>query len=299
MSLNACELCTSLDKHSIMKVTIDPKAGFCGGVKRAIKMVEKALQKGDRIFVRGELIHNPREMDRLKEMGLEMCNDFNSNRCKSMFIRTHGESPDIYDKSKQLHIEIIDATCKNVRRSQEIIADAAGERRKIYIFGKKHHPEVIGLLGYCNGNGIVLQNAEDFKRAEIEDKPSLLIPQTTADPDIFEALKRKMEMSISDLKVYNAICPFVSHREKELKEFAASCDALVFIGGKHSSNTAVLFSVCKMVNPHSFFVEKPEELPLKELGDFETIGISGSASTPMWQIEEIAEILKKEIPVIK
>jgi 4-hydroxy-3-methylbut-2-enyl diphosphate reductase len=86
----------------------------------------------------------------------------------------------------------------------------------------------------------------------------------------------------------------VSHREQELLDFAKSCEAVVFIGGKHSSNTAVLFASCSSVNRNSFFVEKPEELPIDELRRYNSIGVSGSASTPMWQLEEIAdEIIKR------
>lgn len=278
-----------------MKVVIDPQAGFCGGVKRAIKMVEEALREGDDTFVRGELIHNPREMERLCSLGLEICSEIDIISCKSMFIRTHGETPKIYQQANGAGIEIIDATCRNVRRSHKIIAQAASEKRRIYIFGKRHHPEVIGLMGYCGGNGMVLQSLEDVKLELIEDAPSLLIPQTTADPDKFEVLRLKMEDIISNLRIYNAICPFVSHREKELREFAKAVDALVFIGGKHSSNTAILFAVCREVNPNSFFVEKPVELPLEELSRFETIGVSGSASTPMWQLEEIADTIQTNI----
>ncbi|NQS97187.1 MAG: 4-hydroxy-3-methylbut-2-enyl diphosphate reductase [candidate division Zixibacteria bacterium] len=278
-----------------MNVVIDPKAGFCGGVKRAIKMVEKALKEGDEIFVRGELIHNPREMERLCSLGLEICGEIDGVSCKSMFIRTHGETPNIYRQANSAGIEIIDATCKNVRRSQKIIAQAVKEKRKIYIFGKEYHPEVIGLLGYCGGNGKVLQSIEEVIPEFIENVPSLLIPQTTADPDKFEALRLKMVDIVSILQVYNAICPFVSQRESELQEFAKSIDALIFIGGRHSSNTTVLFAVCKEVNPNSFFVEKPEELPLEELSQFEAIGISGSASTPMWQLEETAATILEKI----
>jgi 4-hydroxy-3-methylbut-2-enyl diphosphate reductase len=140
---------------------------------------------------------------------------------------------------------------------------------------------------------VVIEKVEEFS-LNTEDIPSLLIPQTTADPLKFAELQSKMSTVISDLKVYNAICPFVSKREKELRNFAKSCDAIIFVGGAHSSNTAVLFSVCKQVNPNSFFVEKPEDLPGEKLSQFELIGVSGSASTPMWQLEEIAEVISQK-----
>ena len=272
------------------RIIIDPRAGFCGGVKRAILLVQDSLKNGGEIFVRGELIHNQREMERLARNGLRITPEVDTVSGKAMFIRTHGETPDIYRKAEELGLEVIDATCRNVKKSQEVIASATGENRKIYIFGKMNHPEVIGLCGYCKDNGTVIQTVDDLN-SEIEDVPSLLIPQTTADPDKFEKVKNYLAEKISDLEVYNAICPFVSHREEELRTFAKSVDAIVFVGGKQSSNTAVLFSVCKSVNPNSYFVDRPAELSIDELKKFNTIGVSGSASTPMWQLEEIANYI--------
>ncbi len=276
------------------KIIIDPDAGFCGGVKRAIMMVERSLESKTDVFVRGELIHNQREMRRLELIGLKLSPEVDKTSADAMFIRTHGESPEIYRRAKQLGLKIIDATCKNVRRSQKVIEKAAKEGRKIYIFGKRRHPEVIGLFGYCQGKGMIIHSIDDVND-NIEDKPSLLIPQTTAHPDRFEAVRQRLSQRIGDLQVYYAICPFVSHREEELRRFAAAMDAIVFVGGKHSSNTAVLFAVCQQVNENSFFIDNPEELRLEELSRFDVIGISGSASTPMWQLKEIARIIEEKI----
>jgi 4-hydroxy-3-methylbut-2-enyl diphosphate reductase len=232
-------------------------------------------------------------MERLSKMGLNISQDLDSSEEQTIFVRTHGEIPETYKRAQERGIKIIDATCVNVRHSQEVIALEAEVGRRIYIFGKRKHPEVIGLLGYCRGNGVVIENPDEI--SDIPNIPSLLIPQTTADPQKFQKLRQKMTELIADLKVYNAICPFVAKREKELKRFAKTCDAIIFVGGKHSSNTAVLFAVCKSVNPNSYYVESPYELPLTELNNFTTIGISGSASTPMWQLQEIANFLQKQI----
>jgi 4-hydroxy-3-methylbut-2-enyl diphosphate reductase len=282
---------------SKIKIVVDPKAGFCGGVKRAIKLVERELNSGNEIFARGELIHNEREMKRLYEKGLKVCEELDSSPCQTLFIRTHGEAPETYHKSEDLGVDLIDATCRNVRRSQEIISKNADEGRNIYIFGKKRHPEVIGLLGYCKGKGMVFQNAEDISTM-VDNVPSLLIPQTTADPFKFEAARKKLNELITDLEVYNAICPFVSQRDEELFKFASEYNAVVFVGGKHSSNTAVLFEVCKKSNPNSFFAEYQEELPYDKLMKFKSIGISGSASTPMWQLEEIAKAIRTKTALL-
>jgi 4-hydroxy-3-methylbut-2-enyl diphosphate reductase len=277
-----------------ISIIIDPKAGFCGGVKRAMNMVQKEFDSGREVFVRGELIHNQREMERLYRQGLKICHDLNSKPCQTLFIRTHGEAPQIYRKAHKSAIQVIDATCKNVRQSQKMIARQAKAGRNIYIFGKKDHPEVIGLLGYCRGRGVVFQSEDEIELIT-KNIPSLLIPQTTADPVKFEAVRKKMSALISDLAVYYAICPFVSQRERELKSFAKSVQALIFVGGKHSSNTKVLFEVCKRENPHSFFAESADDLHFEALSKFHSIGISGSASTPMWQLQEIAYTLKNKL----
>jgi len=278
-----------------MKVVVDEGAGFCRGVTRAIKLIEEELDRDGEIYVRGELIHNRLEMNRLHQKGLMVTEELEPIKNKRLFIRTHGEGKEIFEQASRLGIQVTNATCPLVKRSQRIVDQAFIKGYQIVIVGKREHPEVKGLLSYCHGQGMVVLKPSDLEIVNIR-KKTLLIAQTTVSPAIFHRIRRLMEKRVGDLKIYNTICGFVGEREKSLRQFARCCDTIVFIGGKNSSNTRFLYKACRSANPSSYFVEDVDEIRDEWFGDSQSVGISGSASTPMWQIMRAKEYIRQIKP---
>ena len=274
----------------VMTIEIDEKAGFCGGVRRAISLVETALKDGEEIYARGELLHNRQEMDRLRHMGLRVSDSLEDVKGKRLFIRTHGESKGVLAESERLGVNVVDATCPKVKVSQEIIDRAHQEGYQIVIVGKKYHPEVTALMGFCHGEGIVVYHPRDLSKVDLHRK-TILIAQTTVPPEIFHRLRDSLVSMVSDLTIHNTMCSFVTNRERELEEFAGQYDVVIFVGGKHSSNSRMLYKVCRRINSQSHFVERSEELEPHWFNNVESVGITGSASTPLWQIENIKRAL--------
>lgn len=275
-----------------MVIEIDEKAGFCGGVRRAISLVEKSLKKGEEIYARGELLHNRQEMDRLCRMGLRVSDLLEDVKGKRLFIRTHGESKAVLADAEQLGVEIVDATCPKVKISQDIIDRAYQAGFQIVIVGKKRHPEVTALMGFCQNQGIVVYHPRDLMKIDTE-KKTILIAQTTVPPEIFRRIRETMVSLVPDLVLYDTMCSFVIDRQRELLEFAQRYDVVIFVGGKHSSNSRMLFQVCRSINPRSHFVESGDELDMRWFDEAEIgrVGITGSASTPLWQIKDIKNSL--------
>jgi 4-hydroxy-3-methylbut-2-enyl diphosphate reductase len=275
---------------SEMTIEIDDKAGFCGGVSRAISLVEEALRNGEEIYARGELLHNREEMDRLENMGLGITDSLEDIRGKRLFIRTHGESKDVLTTAADLGAHIVDATCPKVKVSQEIIDRSHQDGYQIVIVGKKNHPEVTALMGYCGGKGIVVYHPQDLNKVD-PGRKTILIAQTTVPPEIFRGIKDAIIPLVPNLTIHDTMCSFVTKREQELEEFAGQYDVIIFVGGKHSSNSRMLYQVCKKLNPQSYFVEKADELNREWFENANSTGITGSASTPLWQIENIKRAL--------
>ena len=273
-----------------MVIEIDEKAGFCGGVRRAISLVEKSLKKGEEIYARGELLHNRQEMERLRQMGLHVSDELGDVKGRRLFIRTHGESKTVLAEAERLGVEIVDATCPKVKISQEIIDRAYQAGYQIVIVGKKRHPEVTALMGFCEHQGIVVYHPRDLVKVDTN-KKTILIAQTTVPPTIFRRIKDTMTSLVPDLTLYDTMCSFVIDRERELLEFAHRYDVVIFAGGRHSSNSRMLFQVCRTVNPRSHFVERVDELDMSWFDQVESVGITGSASTPLWQIKDIKNTL--------
>lgn len=283
-----------------MKVTVDSSSGFCWGVIRTVEIAEQELQQGEALYSLGEIIHNPVEIERLREKGLTTISkdEMKNLRGAKVLIRAHGEPPETYTRAKELGITLIDATCPVVRKVQERIKKFYDEGFQIVIFGKKEHAEVIGLLGQTNGEALVIKSLEETNAVKL-DRKTVLFSQTTMDKPTFHAIKEELSKRIKNLVVdsieetalefhaKDTICGQVSGREKKIREFAAANDLIIFVAGKHSSNGKVLFEIVKSVNQRVHFIEQESELQEKWFDTAATVGITGATSTPQWFMEKI------------
>ena len=286
-----------------MEIVIDKKSGFCFGVKRAVELAEQESGQGTQLYCLGEIVHNSEEVNRLKGKGVEFipCEDFHKlSNCRVM-IRAHGEPPATYEYALKNNIEIIDATCPVVLKLQEKVRNVKklNLSAQVVIYGKKDHPEVIGLKGQVD-EAIIIGSVDEVDAIDFS-KPVSLFAQTTKDRKSYKGIKdlildRLMEAgrTADDFVVFDSICGQVANRAPWLEEFSKSVDMVVFVGGKNSSNSKVLFNTCRNVNPHAHFVTNAEEAMSLNLSNCIKVGICGATSTPLWLIEEVAEVIKSK-----
>ncbi len=280
-----------------MTIVIDHNAGFCFGVERAIAATEEYLAKNKTLYCLGDIVHNSEELERLKERGLIIVSHGNLHELHDccVLIRAHGEPPETFEIAKRNRITLIDATCPIVGKLQDRIRKAYIENPdlQIVIFGKKGHAEVVGLEGQTEGKAIVVSSENDLEMLDYS-KPIQLFSQTTMDHDalagISDKIRNKMLLSgNSGFKLHNTICRQVAGRAPKLKDFAAKFDAVVFVSGKKSSNGSYLFSICRSVNPSSYFVSNSDELEKAWFQNVQTVGVTGATSTPQWLMQQVAE----------
>ncbi|MCK5149079.1 4-hydroxy-3-methylbut-2-enyl diphosphate reductase [bacterium] len=282
-----------------MKVTIDPKCKPCPGVDNILHLAEDVLARNEIVYTVGDLIHNKREIDRLVDMGLEkvsaefICNykDDPSKADPYFLIRAHGEAPELIEAARKAKMIILDGTCPIVKHSQDIIDQHARDGWRILIAGKHQHAEVVGLMGYTHGNGAVVSNIKEASSVELESR-SLLLAQTTIDPLFYSKIRKKITSRITGLKVIDSTCRFIGNRCKDVENFAQLNDAVIMLGGTNSSNCRLLFKTLRAVNNNSQHIESGASLDYNLLNDAESVGITGGASTPTWQIEELKNFLE-------
>jgi 4-hydroxy-3-methylbut-2-en-1-yl diphosphate reductase len=282
-----------------MLITIESKARPCPGVERAIALAEDLLRRGETLYTVGQLIHNSREVERLEGLGLKQINleylaDKGKRRLyneKHFLIRAHGEQREILDRIHAAAMHVVDATCPIVRHSQDLVEHHVREGWRIIIAGDPEHPEVVGLVARSDDNAAVISSPEEAKKKDFEDR-SLLLAQTTVDPVVFAEIRRILSGRLSGLKIADTTCRFLKTRQNDISAFAREQEALVFIGGKNSSNGRLLFQTAKAVNKKSVLVEGPAEIKPEAFRQFSRVGISGGASTPRWQLEEMRLFLE-------
>ena len=287
----------------MIKVEIDEGSGFCFGVVTAIHKAEEELAKGVTLYCLGDIVHNSREVERLKTMGLITINheEFKQLHNAKVLLRAHGEPPETYTIARENNIEIIDATCPVVLRLQKRIKqeyqEKDAEEKQIVIYGQNGHAEVLGLVGQTTGKAIVIEKLEEAKELDFS-KSIRLYSQTTKSLDEFWEIVDYIKDHISPsatFEYYDTICRQVANRMPNLRTFAASHDLIFFVSGKKSSNGKMLFSECLKVNPNSHLIDNAEEIDDSLFHGISSIGVCGATSTPNWLMEQLYTEIKARL----
>lgn len=280
-----------------VRVVIDSNSGFCFGVKKAVEAAESHLAQGKELYSLGQMVHNGEEVNRLQQKGLTPIDHQTIETAgnKTILFRAHGEPPSSYQKAKELNAQIIDATCPVVLKLQQRVKKAWDEMRAIngvvYIYGKRNHPEVAGLVGQTDGEAVLLESADDIALVDFA-RPIELFSQTTKSIDGLQQLIARIRERLQPgayFVAHDTICRQVAGRVPRIRQFAQEHDLIVFVGGTQSSNAKVLFDQCKQVNPNSFLINHIDQLSSDWLNTQpKSIGICGATSTPQWQLEQVA-----------
>ena len=286
-----------------MLIEIDNGSGFCNGVTRAIKAAEEELARAQSLFCLGDIVHNGRECDRLRDLGLRTVDKANLSELRDtkLLLRAHGEPPSTYKQALDQNIEIIDATCPVVLHLQKRIKadyDADPEHKKqIVIYGKNGHAEVVGLVGQTEGTAIVVETLEDVEKLDFS-KDIQLYSQTTKSLEGFREIVSYIDSHMKSGAVFNyfdTICRQVANRMPRIREFAMHHDVILFVSGKKSSNGKVLFSECLTVNPHSHMIDSVSEIDYSWFDNAKSVGICGATSTPKWLMEDCKNAIMEEL----
>lgn len=286
----------------MITVTIDPNAGFCFGVEKAIQIAEESLSKQSELYCLGDIVHNELETGRLKKMGLKVIDHKAYKKLKgsTVLIRAHGEPPSTYIYAHENNIQLIEATCPVVLKLQDRIRFTHQHKKhkgQVVIVGKSNHPEVISLKGQTNGEAIVVETIEDIQKIDFS-KDVEVFSQTTLSKQKFASISTAIERQVhytgheTEVKVNRTICGQVANRVPMLSNFCKQHEVILFISGKNSSNGKSLFEICKAANPRSYHVNAFEEIDQNWIAESKSIGISGATSTPPWLMKEIASKLR-------
>ena len=268
-----------------MQIKLAASYGFCFGVKRAIKIAENT-QNASTI---GPLIHNNEEINRLKEnFNVKTLHDIaEAKGIEKAIIRTHGIPKKDLETLLQSDVEVINATCPYVTKPQEICERMSTEGYEIVIFGDADHPEVKGVESYAIHGAIVVQSVDELKKVNIKGQKIAVVSQTTRKLNEFIEITSYLEQHFKEVRVFNTICNATFENQDAAKELAKEADVVIVIGGKNSSNTKQLHSICKEYCQDSFLVESEKDLDSSWFMGKKLCGVTAGASTPDWIIEKI------------
>ncbi len=281
-----------------MEIKLAKTAGFCFGVNRAVALLYKMVEDGERVCTLGPIIHNPQVINDFADKGVVIVDSESEvPEDTKVVIRTHGVEKQIIDTLKERKVDFCDATCPFVRKIHKIITDNTDENTLVLIGGDEKHPEVQGIRSYCKGESVVFKNSEilqDFlENAQNYSKKEIIVVwQTTFNTIEWEKCFKIIKKHCTNAKIFDTICSATNERQEEAMRLAETCDAMIIVGGRQSSNTAKLKAVCENCCP-TYLIETASELSEIDLTGCKKVGVTAGASTPAAIIKEVLSTMSE------
>ena len=281
------------------QVILAKTAGFCFGVDRAVNLVYELVEKGVKVCTLGPIIHNAQLVEDLESKGVKIINTVDeAPDGYTVVVRTHGVEKEVLDTLAQKGVEYVNATCPFVTKIHKIVSEQ-DENTVVLIAGDKNHPEVLGIKSYCKGPSFVFKNEDELLKIIqnnefVQKNKAICVAQTTFSLNEQKKCKKIFEKLCTNCKIFDTICNATSDRQNEAEELSKKSDAMIVVGGRHSSNTCKLRDTGN-ANCPTFLVETADELASLDLDGYNVIGVTAGASTPSVIIKEVLKSMSEEI----
>ena len=281
------------------QVILAKTAGFCFGVDRAVNLVYELVEKGVKVCTLGPIIHNAQLVEDLESKGVKIINTVDeAPDGYTVVVRTHGVEKEVLDTLTQKGVEYVNATCPFVTKIHKIVSEQ-DENTVVLIAGDKNHPEVLGIKSYCKGPSFVFKNEDELLKIIqnnkfVQKNKAICVAQTTFSLNEQKKCKKIFEKLCTNCKIFDTICNATSDRQNEAEELSKKSDAMIVVGGRHSSNTCKLRDTGN-ANCPTFLVETADELASLDLDGYNVIGVTAGASTPSAIIKEVLKSMSEEI----
>ena len=281
------------------QIILAKTAGFCFGVDRAVNLVYDLVNEGKKVCTLGPIIHNAQLVADLESKGVKIIDDISeAPQGYTVVVRTHGVEKNVLDELENKNIDFVNATCPFVTKIHNIVKKQ-DENTVVLIAGDKNHPEVLGIKSYCKGPSFVFKDEKELEKIiqdnDIEQKNSVIcVAQTTFSLNEQKKCKKIFKKLCTNCKIFDTICNATSDRQNEAEELSKKSDAMIVVGGRHSSNTCKLRDTGE-ANCPTFLIETADELASLDLSTYNVIGVTAGASTPSVIIKEVLKSMSEEI----
>lgn len=276
-----------------MEILVARHMGFCGGVKRAVEMAAGAADSAaGPVVTWGPLIHNPQVVSRLEERGVRVAEDLGAMSGETFVVSAYGVEHAVLDAARQRGMQVIDATCPVVIRAHSLAFKLVEEGYALIVVGDHGHPEMVTLKEVLGDRVTVVHTREEAAGIKLRGRVAVM-SQTTQSQENFRQIVGDLSLRTKELRVVNTLCPAITVRQEEAERLVEEVDALVIIGGHHSSNTTRLAEIGRSHGLPTYHVEVPEELAAEWFAGVEKVGVMSGASTPEWIIADVVTRLRE------
>ncbi len=285
-----------------MNILLANPRGFCAGVDRAIEIVNRAIDMfGSPIYVKHEVVHNKFVVDGLKKKGAVFIEDLADVPSGSTLIYSaHGVSQAVKEEAKERGFRVFDATCPLVTKVHMEVNRRSRRDQECILIGHKGHPEVEGTMGQYSSNkgGIYLVESEkDIMQLKVKDPENLYyMTQTTLSIDDTQKLIESLIEHFPQIKgpQKDDICYATQNRQDAVKQLAQSCQLILVVGSRNSSNSNRLKELAEKQGSRSFLIDNASEIDPSWLEAVESVGVTAGASAPQILVDQVIESLQNQ-----
>ncbi len=280
------------------RVLLASPRGWCAGVKRAVETVDMALELyGPPIYVRKQIVHNKHVVKGLEKRGAIFVDDVTEvPEGETIVFSAHGVAPSVHESADKRELDTIDATCPLVTKVHVEAGKYAAEGYSVILIGHEGHEEVVGTMGEAPGSIRLIDTEKEAEELEVEDPDRIAyITQTTLSVDETERIILKLRERFPNIvgPGTDDICYATTNRQVAVKRLADSCDLILVVGSKNSSNSNRLVEVAKEHGARSYLIDNEAEVREEWLTGAETVGITSGASAPEEIVQGLVEFFRE------
>ncbi|MBI0379724.1 4-hydroxy-3-methylbut-2-enyl diphosphate reductase, partial [Streptomyces albiflaviniger] len=267
------------------RVILAEPRGFCAGVRRAIAMVERALEVyGPPIYVRKQIVHNHYVVGLLERKGARFVeSEYDVPEGAVCLFSAHGVAPAVRTAASSRDLQVIDATCPLVAKVHQQARRVVGDGRILLLVGHAEHEETEGTRGEAPRETLVVETVEDVERLDLpRDTPVAYLTQTTLSVDETAGIVRALTERFDDIvgPGTDTICYASQNRQNGIKSLAQQADLVLVVGSENSSNSQRMVDVARDAGTPARLVPDVSRLDGRWLEGVTTVGVSSGASVP-------------------
>ena len=283
--------------NTVEKLLLAAPRGYCAGVDRAVQTVQRALDiHGAPVYVRKEIVHNKHVVAQLREQGAIFVDEQTEVPEGAVCVfSAHGVAPSVREGASARGLQTIDATCPLVTKVHREAVRFARDGYTVVLVGHDGHEEVEGTMGEAPEQIVLVENEQDVDRLHVDDperiayitQTTLAVGETSA---ILDRLRERFPKIVGPRT--DDICYATTNRQAAVKQMAASCDLMLVIGSRNSSNSVRLVEVARDCGTEAYLIDAAREVKEEWLAGRRVVGISSGASAPEELVSELVELFR-------
>lgn len=264
-----------------MQIHLAQSAGFCFGVRRALKIARSLAASRQAVCMLGDLVHNETVICELETAGINKIKRLGSGRNRTLLVRAHGAARRILTLARRHGYILVDATCPMVREIHRIVRSMDRQGRRIIVIGDRRHDEVLGIIGQIRRRAIIIDDPKHIPWPALQRvRKAAVVVQSTQNLDRVLPMVAQLRARIADLRFFNTICKPTRMKQAEIKKLPLCNDVMLIIGSRMSANTKRLYEISKALNPRTHWIQSPGKIKPHWFRNAHSVGITAGASTP-------------------